>query len=380
MRLRQYRKVMPKEFRETTYLESATVDANSGVIRGVKLLGLNSRNGRRYTREALQRALPLYNDTKIYLNHQRRAERGEDRQFESWAGVVQNAEIRQDGVYGEAHLRKESPFFRGLVEAATRFPKSFGFSHVADGDSRMEGGTEVVESISAVESVDIVTDPATTKGLFESMQTDPVTLRQVVDKLPTGHPFRSRLIEGMDAGLFDGGMELGSESDVKTNDPLTLIYKALEKVLDTLSKVVGTQAMADATKKSQSPPNVEPDPKPTPANQPSPPANEPPMSDPTKLQYESRIATLEKKLALTESENALAKAGIEPTEIRIVTLANTPAEHRDKLIESWPKKEVASLQESNGYWPATSPPAQGSGSGDYEDPDFEKKFFEAIKK
>lgn len=40
------------------------VDRDAGVIRGVKLLGLNSRNGRRYREGALVEAIGLYEGAK----------------------------------------------------------------------------------------------------------------------------------------------------------------------------------------------------------------------------------------------------------------------------------------------------------------------------
>ncbi len=41
------------------------VDREHGVIRGVKLLGLVSRNGRRYLPAALQQAAGLYEGAKV---------------------------------------------------------------------------------------------------------------------------------------------------------------------------------------------------------------------------------------------------------------------------------------------------------------------------
>ena len=45
------------------------VDRQAGVIRGVKILGLQSRNGRTYLPEALAQAAPLYEDAKVNVNH-----------------------------------------------------------------------------------------------------------------------------------------------------------------------------------------------------------------------------------------------------------------------------------------------------------------------
>ena len=49
------------------------VDAAAGVVRGVKILGLTSRNGRSYKPEALAAAIPLYEGAKVNVNHPRGA-------------------------------------------------------------------------------------------------------------------------------------------------------------------------------------------------------------------------------------------------------------------------------------------------------------------
>jgi hypothetical protein len=48
---------------------SMRVDREAGVIRGVKVLGLESRNGRTYLPEALAQAAQLYEDAKVNVNH-----------------------------------------------------------------------------------------------------------------------------------------------------------------------------------------------------------------------------------------------------------------------------------------------------------------------
>src|SRR3972149_2763445 len=150
---------------ETVYLDaSAQVDAEKGEIRGVKLLGMESKNKRRYTREAMANAVPLYQVRKVYVDHPKPNDMESDRSMDRWAGTIKNARFGEDGIYGDIKLRKKSDFFEGIIEAAQEFPTDVGFSHVADGESRMEKDTEIVESIKEEFSVDLVTDPATTHG------------------------------------------------------------------------------------------------------------------------------------------------------------------------------------------------------------------------
>ena len=149
------------------------VDATAGIIYGVKLLGRNSRNGREYSENAMRDAVPMYEGKKVYVDHPTRETMQDDRKFGDWAGVIRNPRYESGAVYGDIHLRQKSRHYDELIEAAERFNSAFGLSHVADGESRMRGGIEVIESITDVFSVDIVTDPATTAGLFESATTLP---------------------------------------------------------------------------------------------------------------------------------------------------------------------------------------------------------------
>ncbi|MCC7474271.1 MAG: hypothetical protein IT425_02650 [Pirellulales bacterium] len=103
----------------------------------------------------------------------------EDRPFESWVGVVRNPRVDAGGIFGDIELRTKGPHYNQIIEAAERFADHFGCSHVADGKSRLDNGEEVIESITHVFSVDLVCEPATTKGLAEStngaaISTDPI--------------------------------------------------------------------------------------------------------------------------------------------------------------------------------------------------------------
>lgn len=374
---------MAKLLSETTFFESSpSIDAENGILRGVKLLGLISKNGREYKLSALEAARSFYDGRQIYIDHPRRSDMSEDRQMESLAGEVRNPHVKADGLYGDAHLLKETAFYKKIVEASQRFPKMIGFSHVANGDSTMHGEKEIVESITEVFSVDLVTTPATTKGLFESVETgkEKKTLRQAVESLPASNPVRTKLIEGMDAGLFDGGMTVGEGGESKTSDPLTLIYNALQKVLDALVKVVGSKDMADATK-NQQPPQTDPAQQQNtdPAKQGKPGSE----ADPAAVDQKKRIESLEQRLALADAKNALVESGVEATDIRVKKLAETTeAADRKALIESWPKKNAANLQESAGsLWPESSPPANGSG-GDAatSDSKYAERFSESAKR
>jgi len=79
--------------------------------------------------------------------------------------------IRYDAATGrvtsDLHLLDhQAPWVFSLAE---RLGDQVGNSLVSKGLVRMEGDTEVVDSIAACRSGDLVSDPASTRGLFESL-------------------------------------------------------------------------------------------------------------------------------------------------------------------------------------------------------------------
>lgn len=331
---------------ETVYLESASgVDAESGVLRGVKLLGMESRNKRRYKREGMQKAVSLYEGLKIYVDHPSRDDAGGERKMKDWAGVITKARFESDGIYGDVKLRKESEHFRGIIEAATEFPKAVGFSHVADGESDYEGDTEIVESIKKVFSVDLVTDPATTGGFFESKR--PATVKTTVESLPES-PVRKRLIEMMGSGLLDGGLPM----DDQPADPLASLCQELIRML-------GDTLKALASKEPVTPPA------------PAAPAPEDDMEMKAQLEsLQKEHADLKESSAKLAAENAELKAkalllesGREATPVRVKALAEAAEADRQPLLESWPITESADR-------PHRSPPLLESEASDLNDVDF----------
>ena len=64
-----------KRFIEIAAASSAVrVDRENGIIRGVRIIGLTSRNGRRYKPEALRQSIGLYEGVRVFQNHPRHTE------------------------------------------------------------------------------------------------------------------------------------------------------------------------------------------------------------------------------------------------------------------------------------------------------------------
>lgn len=138
-----------------------------GVLRGVKLLGIHSKNGRRYLPEALAEAASLYEGAKVNVNHARSGPFAV-RDYQDRIGVIRAVEMRGDGLFGDLHFNPRHALAEQLLWDAEHAPENVGLSHNVQARTRRDGEQTVVETIVRVQSVDLVADPATTQGLFES--------------------------------------------------------------------------------------------------------------------------------------------------------------------------------------------------------------------
>jgi hypothetical protein len=144
------------------------IDRQSAVLRGVKLLGLESRNGRSYLPDALAQAAPLYEDAKVNVNHPKGNPCG-PRDYQDRIGVIRGVRVTaNEGLFGDFHFNPKHALAEQLIWDAEHAPENVGFSHNVEARTTRRGERVVVEAITRVQSVDLVADPATTRGLFES--------------------------------------------------------------------------------------------------------------------------------------------------------------------------------------------------------------------
>ena len=90
------------------YVSSAGVklkiDQKQNVIRGVKVLGLSSKNGRRYEEEALRGAIALYEGAKVNVNHPQGSPTS-PRDYRDRLGVIKGVYFRKGkGLFADLHL------------------------------------------------------------------------------------------------------------------------------------------------------------------------------------------------------------------------------------------------------------------------------------
>lgn len=151
------------------YISSANtalrVDRDKGIIHGVKILGLESANKRSYTREALERAVSLYEGKAVNVDH---IPSGQLRSYRDRIGRIVNVRLSGDGLYGDLLVNPKHPLAEQLFWDAEHAPENVGLSHDAQGKTVVRDGKMIVESISSVRSVDLVAEPATTRSLYES--------------------------------------------------------------------------------------------------------------------------------------------------------------------------------------------------------------------
>jgi hypothetical protein len=169
------------------------VDEAAGVIRGVKIVGLRSKNHPRvmgmadapegatygYTPEALRRAIPLYEGAAVYVDHPdfpidrgtgERFQAAKVRSVDEKFGWLSNVRLTAEGLVGDLNYLRSHPLAERVVELARRRPDHVFLSHNGLGKpERRPNGDVVVTEIAVVNSVDLVADrPGTTRSLFET--------------------------------------------------------------------------------------------------------------------------------------------------------------------------------------------------------------------
>lgn len=375
-------KASPKQLLEITASGCERVDVENGVIYGVKIVGLESRNTGRtigldpkefgnalnetygYSKQALESAIPMYEGSVARIDHPsseidgngKRIVKSNSRPALATFGEIKNVKLKEDGLYGDLHLIKSHPSASFVLEVAEKMPSKLALSHNAYGVPVLKNGRAIIDQILEVYSVDIVGDkPGTTNGLFESFsegETVKKTIKQIFESLPAKAPGRSHLIEMMDEEM-DGAkvaeMEVDMPAEAGTDDQVKSAFRAMvmaafddesldakatvAKIKDILAaqdKLAGKEPAKEVTEMDNS------------------------GKDKGKETQESLAdkSDLEKRLTLLETENQdlkldkhvrnlMESAQREVTDVRLKAVKALSADSdRKQLIESWPKQEA----------------------------------------
>jgi hypothetical protein len=326
---------------EQTTIAPKRVDREAGLIEGVRILGQDSRNGRRYSPRAMAEAARLYEGAPVNVDHPATERR--DRPLAEAFGWIRNVRQEAGAVYGDLHYLKSHPQAELVAEAAERNPNRIGLSHHAEGTVRMDGKQVIVETVERVHSIDLVQTPATNAGLFES-ETRMKTIREgameageqkaleaegmgeYADKLiPEGQDYFGAMVSEVLAGDGDRASKMKR---------IAAILKAQEMLKAEDAAPAGEMPEPEMEEQEE-------------------------MPDVKKAVAESLAPVLTKLDALVEAvtvvkadhdaRKLLESSGREVTPERLKALLAVDANKRAALLESWPVTQRAGR-------PAVSPP------------------------
>jgi hypothetical protein len=143
------------------------VDRENCTVRHVKLCGWTSLNNRQYDPDSCSRCAERYNGAFVNIDHGRTDVAG---RFGRVVGGTVVAKL--DGLYGDVKYNPMKSITEEILWTIENDPTALGMSHDVDAKVQQRpDGSMLVTEIVKVRSVDIVSEPATTKGLFESMET-----------------------------------------------------------------------------------------------------------------------------------------------------------------------------------------------------------------
>ena len=150
--------------------EGAEFDKEALTIRNVSILGAESANERDYSEAAMREAATLLNGAKQYLNHT--VSEDDQRDVRNLFSRLENVRFnaQEMKVRGDMHLVDSRSVREEILPIIEHFKDQIGNSISAYGEFiEQETGRDLVTHITKVESADLVTDPATNAGLFESI-------------------------------------------------------------------------------------------------------------------------------------------------------------------------------------------------------------------
>ena len=121
-----------REFTDSRGLKIG-VDRTNNLIRGVKILGTESRNGRIYLPQAIRDAVPLYEGAKVNINHHQQQLSG-PRDYRDRIGVIRNVSVREgDGLFADFHFNPKHELAEQFLWDAEHAPENVGLFAQRDG-------------------------------------------------------------------------------------------------------------------------------------------------------------------------------------------------------------------------------------------------------
>ena len=191
---------------EEIYGTPSRVDIENGILHDCLLLGAESRNGTRYPQETRDAALSMFEGAKVNLSHPSKRDKQALIEAVTWDrryGKAMNCRNTPEGIRGDVKVLKSHNFTKTLMEAAQEMPEMFGFSPVMVGvcSPTDATGVETCVRIKKVKSVDIVTDPGTTKSLWEDADMDKLLTEEEKKEDPKLHEDELHELEDIEQEL-----------------------------------------------------------------------------------------------------------------------------------------------------------------------------------
>jgi len=139
--------------------QKCKIDEEKMIIEDVAILGRTSKNKREYSNKAFKDAIRLFEGSPAYFEHESK------KKVKDLIGQFKDVKEKDNQIKGNLHVLENQNW---LMDMAKRMPTLAGFSINASGSVKNVDGKEIVESLTNRVSVDLVTQPATVKNLFES--------------------------------------------------------------------------------------------------------------------------------------------------------------------------------------------------------------------
>lgn len=181
------------QFKPGEIFEKAGFDDKTLTIKNSVLVGSLSENGYSFTEQALQDLARLLEGAKCYINHDMTKDSLEARDFKELYAKVSNTRYDSDTrkVMGDISLAPTRENIDNVFPALKHFAEDVGNSINAMGVSEFVDEGEIVTEVFHLESLDMVTKPATTKNIFESSgskkiteEVEPMDLKELKSKHP----------------------------------------------------------------------------------------------------------------------------------------------------------------------------------------------------
>lgn len=314
-----------------TVIGAERIDRAAKVIRGVKIVGIKSRNPGRtigipsdepysYEPRALESAIPLYEGAEVHNKHPKirtdasGRRHADDKTSGDPVGVLRNVHMGSDGLYGDLHYLESHPVTAQLLESIEGGMNLYKLSSNSITSAELRQGKPIVTQIAEVNSVDLITGlPGTTTTIFESGEPmDPEKKDEAVTTEMDGAPDApAEEASGIDAAIK-------ALQNAVLDDPNIDSAKAIKAIEGLLEKIKGMAPKSEAPATEADADGEEDD--------------KEAKESAALVAHQNAVTTLEsRKLNITSQ--------------RIAALAKAPADVHGELVQAWETADRASQRQ-----------------------------------